>query len=312
MMDEFALIKQYFHTPFTHTLDVSGGLDDCAVLSLPEGYCQTISVDTMVEGKHFFADMAPVDIGYRALAVAVSDLAAMGAKPWWFTLALTLPEASEPWLKAFSEGLKILADKLDIQLIGGDTTRGPLAVSVQVAGLVPLDQGLYRSNAQVGDVVAVTGTLGDAAGGVAQWQQAKASTYLQQRYCRPTPRIKEAGMLLPLASSCIDISDGLLADAGHIAARSKLALRLELNKLPISDALRLAVGEDVSRQYATSGGDDYELCFTLARKHVAALRSAGLYFTVIGEVLSGAGVQLIDNDGTEITLSSTGYNHFND
>lgn len=311
-MDEFALIKRYFQTPFNSSLDLTGGGDDCAVLSLPEAYRQVISVDTMVEGRHFPADMAAEDIAFRALAVAASDLAAMGAKPWWFTLALSLPEASEPWLKAFSEGLKTLADDLGIQLIGGDTTRGPLTVSVQVAGLLPLQQCLYRSTAKVGDIIAVTGTLGDSAGGLSQWGHTQADAFLRQRYARPTPRIDAGQKLLNFASSCVDISDGLLADAAHIAERSGVSMRINVEQLPISTALKTQMGEALARQYACSGGDDYELCFTIAPQQLALLALTDLSFRCIGEVRAGTAVVLVNNNGETLTSPSTGYNHFHD
>lgn len=311
-MDEFALIKRYFQTPFQHSLDATGGSDDAAVLELPANSRQVISVDTMVEGRHFYPDMAPDDIAYRALAVAVSDLAAMGAKPWWFTLALSLPDVNEAWLQGFSRGLKTLADALPIRLIGGDTTRGPLSISVQVAGLLPLDQGLYRRGAQLGDIVAVTGYLGDAAGGLAQWRQADADPYLRQRYCRPTPQLGNGQQLLALASSCVDISDGLLADAGHIAARSGVALQLDYACLPISRALEAAVGLRQARLLAATGGDDYELCFTIAPSKLPALAATAMPYHRIGTVKAGAGVQLCTNDGALVPITSHGYNHFHD
>ena len=312
-MDEFALIRRYFQQAFDRSLDVTGGADDCATLILPPDKVQHLSIDTMVENVHFYADMPSRDIGHRALATALSDLAAMGAKPWWCSLALTLPSFDEAWLAGFSEGFANLAKQHNVQLIGGDTTKGPLTISVQVAGLSSSDAYLTRRGAKVGDFVCVTGSLGDAAGGLKQGYDAEPNSYLRQRYAAPTPRCDFAAALAPLATAGIDISDGLLADLGHIAKGSNCAIEIDAEQLPISPALAQNFDAATASRYALSGGDDYELCFSISPSTLASVKALASSFdlavSVIGQVKQGEGVTVV-RSGQSVAIEQSGYNHF--
>jgi thiamine-monophosphate kinase len=302
---EFSLIYRYFSALGRGAaVDLSVG-DDCAILRLEEGERLAVSVDTMVAGVHFPLDSFPEDIGYRAVAAAASDLAAMGARPLGMTVALTLPTADELWLNAFSHGLAAAVSEHRLPLVGGDTTRGPLTISVQVMGALPLDQGLLRSGATVGDDVYVSGTLGDAAGALAflqeQWQPAPGhAEYLLQRFNRPQARLQLGQELLGRATAAIDISDGLLADAGHIAAASGVKICIDTELLPLSPALSSHPSREKIVQWALTGGDDYELCFCLP---AGARVPTGC--TRIGRVTAGAGVDC----GLAIDFPP-GYQHF--
>lgn len=304
---EFSLIDRFFSgLGDGKSVDLSVG-DDCAILRLASDERIAVSVDTQVADVHFPAQMLPADIAYRAVSAAASDLAAMGARPLGMTVALTLPRADEPWLKAFSMGLEDAVLCYGLPLVGGDTTRGPLAVSVQVMGALPLDRALLRSGARVGDSVFVSGTLGDAAGALAvlqgRWQpDAVHADYLLKRFNRPRARIELGRELLGRASAAIDLSDGLLADAGHIAKASSVRLRIEPDLLPVSPALSSRGDRDAILEWSLAGGDDYELCFCLAP---GERPPSGC--THIGRVESGAGVDC----GRAIDFSP-GYQHFND
>ena len=288
--DEFSLIARYF-SAFGRGDAVQLGVgDDCAILSLRPGERLATSVDTAVEGVHFPDFNLPEDTAYRAVAAAASDLAAMGARPLGMTLALTLPEADELFLHSFSQGLGRAASDFALPLVGGDTTRGPLTITVQVLGALPAHQALLRGGARPGDELYVSGTLGDAAAGLAllrgEWQSDDISeAFLEGRFNRPTPRLLLGQQLLGLATAAIDISDGLLADAGHIAAASGVRLRIEPDRLPLSPALLSHPQREQALHWALSGGDDYELCFTLP---------PGIELppgcSRIGEVLVGEGV----------------------
>lgn len=302
---EFTLIYRYFAALGRgDAVDLSVG-DDCALLRLEPGERLATSVDTVVEGVHFPADTFPEDIGFRAVSVAVSDLAAMGARPLGMTIALTLPDADEFWLNAFSQGVGQAVSEYGIPLVGGDTTRGPLSITVQVLGALPLAEALLRTGAQVGDVVYVSGCLGDAAAALAflndEWRpSAAAAEYLLQRFNRPRARLDLGAQLLGHASACIDISDGLLADAQHIAAASGVGLRLDPARVPVSPALQGCDDQEQVLKWALGGGDDYELCFTLS-----AGTSAPQGCTAIGEVVAGEGVDV----GMELDFAG-GYQHF--
>jgi thiamine-monophosphate kinase len=259
----------------------------------------------MVEGVHFPDDMFPEDIGFRAVSVAVSDLAAMGARPIGMTVALTLPEADEFWINTFSQGLAQAVSEYKLPLVGGDTTRGPLTISVQVMGALPADKALLREGAQVGDLVYVSGTLGDAAGALAflngEWHpEPDAAEFLLQRFHRPRARVELGRELLGKATSAIDISDGLLADAGHIAAASGVSIDIECGRVPLSSALNSHPDSETKLKWALSGGDDYELCLTLPEE---ATTPEGC--TRIGRVTKGHGVK-VDQD---IDFTA-GYQHF--
>ena len=302
---EFSLIYRYFSDLGRGAaVDLSVG-DDCAILRLGEGERLATSVDTMVVGVHFPEETFPEDIGFRAVSVAASDLAAMGAKPLAMTVALTLPEADELWLHAFSQGLAEAVSVYQLPLVGGDTTRGPLSISVQVMGALPDDQALLRGGARVGDELYVSGTLGDGAGALAflegQWQPSpEHAEFLLDRFYRPRARLELGRELLGRASAAIDISDGLLADAGHIAAASGVKICIEPDQLPLSAALSSHQSPETILRWALTGGDDYELCFCLG-----AGESPPSGTTRIGQVEAGEGVDW----GSEIDISP-GYEHF--
>ena len=275
---EFDLIRRYFHWQDTPDSVRVGVGDDAAILRLPVGQELVVSVDTFNAGVHFPHETPPHAIGYKALAVNLSDLVAMGATPAWFTLALSLPEANTEWLAEFARGMQQLAQQHNIFLVGGDTTRGALSITVQVMGFVPTGQGLLRKAAQHNDLICVTGTLGDAAAGLAVVQQrltlpSVAADYCVQRLNYPTPRNALATLLRTHAHACMDISDGLLADIGHILRASEMGARLDYHALPFSSAL-LALPEAQRVRFALTGGDDYELVFTIAKGDFASLQAA--------------------------------------
>jgi thiamine-monophosphate kinase len=317
-LSEFSLIKQYFSELTAHRDDVLLGIgDDCALLSCPSSQSIAVSIDTLVEGVHFFADVCPQKLGHKSLAVGLSDLAAMGAKPAWFTLALSLPEVNTEWLTSFSQGLAELANQHQIQLVGGDTTRGPLTISIQVHGIVEPEKALKRSAAKQGDLVYVTGTLGDA--GLAlkakldSVRYAELSEidleYVTSRLELPTPRVELGQKLLGLATAAIDISDGLVSDLGHILERSGVGATIELDKLPLSDTLKTLSQTD-AYQLALSAGDDYELCFIVPKQHQVELENRlGTDGSLIGVIENQTGLRLMNN-GESCSLQEGGYDHF--
>jgi thiamine-monophosphate kinase len=315
---EFDLIKRYFARS-AHRRGVALGIgDDCALLDIPAGKQLAVSMDTLVAGVHFPADASSRLIAERALRVNLSDLAAMGAEPLWFTLGLTLPEANPDWLKDFSVGLFAAADEFNCVLVGGDTTRGPLSMTLQVHGAVDSKHALRRSGARIGDLVCVTGCLGDGAAALAViqdklWPGAAAREYLLDRFYRPRPQLVEGQLLLGLASAALDISDGLVADLGHICECSKVGAVIDMERLPLSNAMRANVGVEQAKTWALAGGDDYQLCFTLPPAKQLALQafidSGQLQATIIGEIVAGSGV-ICRSEGVEVNLSTTGYNHF--
>jgi len=275
-------------------------------------------MDTLVAGTHFPVETSAEDIAYKALAVNLSDLAAMGAEPAWFTLGLTLPDSDIDWLQGFSKGLFSLADKYNMQLVGGDTTQGPLSVTIQIAGLLPETKALKRDGAKEGDLIYVTGYLGDAALGLKGIQQAEVypqNPSLLDKLNRPQPRIETGQALLDIASACIDVSDGLLADLAHILDSSMAAASIDRAKLPLSDTLRALCDKDDSYyQMALAGGDDYELCFCAPadrRNEIEKIsEETGVLITCIGSVVKGAGISL-HHDGSPIdTVTQSGYEHF--
>ncbi len=285
-LSEFSLIQHYFEQLTPPREDVLLGIgDDCALLQCPAGHVVAASIDTLVEGIHFFADVDPESLGHKSLAVGLSDLAAMGATPAWFTLAITLPEINERWLKGFAQGLAKLAKQHKIQLVGGGTTRGPLTISIQVHGFVRPEQALRRDGAQVGDLIYVTGTLGDAGAALQlKLQQLNESSlhdedkhYLQQRLERPTPRVEIGLKLLGLASSVIDISDGLAQDLTHLCTSSKFGALVDLNKLPISPICKKLVNsQKIQLTKIFSKGDDYQILFTSHPKNRHKIKSLSL------------------------------------
>lgn len=285
--------------------------DDCALIRVPEGQELAVSIDTMVEGNHFPVAYPPDRVAWRALAAATSDLAAMGAEPLAFTLALTLPHGDPAWLRPFADGLSRAAGAFDIALIGGDTTRGPLTLSVQVHGTLPAGSALRRSGARPGDSICVTGTLGDA-GEALHWLESAnpvpAARQVLDRYHYPIPRIAAGLWLRGRATAAIDLSDGLLADLGHILDASRVGAVLELTQVPLSEALRELRGEQ-GVEGALVAGDDYELCFTWPGDLKVPEDIAGVTVTRIGWIEKTPGLRLYRNGALE-AFKPGGYDHF--
>jgi thiamine-monophosphate kinase len=305
-MDEFELIRRYFTRNSGATGVVTGIGDDGAVLT-PDATQQQIQViDTLVEGVHFPSDTGPADIGYRAVAVNLSDIAAMGGRPRWMTLALTLNNADERWVDAFASGLFDAADQFDVDLIGGDTTSGPVAVvTVSISGEVEQGGALLRSGAGPGDAIYVSGTLGDAAAGLSLLQRGESDDVLVQRFLRPTPRIEIGRALVGRATAAIDISDGLVGDLRKLLTASGVGGEIHIDKLPISDALRTLSSPQQQNQWALCGGDDYELCFSAKEDEVADI--AGI--TQIGRVTGSGHLKCLLN-GDIVEINDSGYRHF--
>lgn len=317
-MDEFAIIQKYFFNA-PQSADVSAGIgDDCAVVQLPEGCHLAMSIDTMVDGVHFPVDTTPDRIGARAMSGALSDLAAMGATPLWFTLALTLPKADSDWLESFTEGLLAIANRHECCLIGGDTTRGPLSITIQVHGSVKPGKALQRSGAQPDDIIYVTGNLGDGAAALAVLNKEMTVSpgvfsYLLKRFFAPTPKISEGKMLVDVATSAIDISDGLYADLTKVCNSSGVGAIVDVTRLPISEHWRDYTSEDQRLAWALGGGDDYQLCFTVPRKHVGLLdewiKTGTIVATPIGKITNSQEVVLAKK-GKTYNLINKGYDHF--
>ncbi len=321
-LGEFELIERFFQRPLaTPEVSESGQIllgigDDCAVLDVAAGRHLVLSIDTLVEGIHFLPTLPTEALGWRALAVNISDLAAMGADPWCFTLALTLPTVEADWLEGFSQGLFKLADRFGMRLVGGDTTRGPRALTIQVQGTVP-GAALTRGGARPGDLILVSGTLGDAAAALRWLNQSESQDsahqrFLRHRYMYPEPRVELGRALRSVATAAIDISDGLLADLGHICRRSGVGARIDSRKLPLSPALRAELDVADAMRCALSGGDDYELCFTVPPERLDRLQSwlAQGRVTVIGEVVAETGLQVCDEQGVWTASEPRGYRHF--
>jgi thiamine-monophosphate kinase len=330
-LGEFALIERYFHAAGATRSDVPLGVgDDGAILRPPAGFDLVAVSDTLVEGVHFPQDSAPRSIGHRALAVNLSDIAAMGATPAWALLSLTLPSVDEGWLAEFSAGFGALARAYEVALVGGDTTRGPLTLGVQLMGFVSPGQGLRRSGGRPGDLLCVSGTPGDAAAGLALLQRANAGpaapapalifsaarATLQQRFEYPTPRLTLGARLRTLATACIDVSDGLHADAAKLAAASGCAVHIDPQRVPRSAALAAAVSGGVftdaeAAGFTAAGGDDYELLFALPPATLDSLQGelARGEITVIGTLASGAGLWLI-TQGVPQAATPGGFDHF--
>ncbi len=334
VLSEFEVIRRYFSnigdsnprnaTSEAKSAIVLSGGDDCALLSLPENNRLAISIDTLVVDTHFPKNALADDIARRSLAVAVSDLAAMGARPVAFTLALTLPDLNTQWLQRFSEGLHESACFYGVPLIGGDTTKGPLTITIQVHGIVAENTELRRSGASPGDKIYVSGYLGDAAVALDIIQQRlivadSPRHYFYNRFYRPTARVELGQALLPLASSAIDISDGLLADVGHIAESSEVLAKIYPQKIPLSKELNelvqnQTIDKNAVEYYALTGGDDYELCFTVAAEFQSELltyaASMEVNITEIGEIVAGRGVECLNSAGEQLDYKVKGYQHF--
>ncbi|MFT6985289.1 MAG: thiamine-monophosphate kinase [Psychromonas sp.] len=327
-LTEFDLISQYFNNnPVAEGSGIVLGIgDDCALLEVPDGHHLAVSTDSLVCDIHFFSDVSPYRLGYKALAVNLSDLAAMGAMPKWVSLAITLPEMDESWLSEFSRGFFELANKFNVALVGGDTTKGPLSITVSAQGVIPRGLALQRNGALIDDLICVSGKLGDGGLGLACKQKTIALENEQafiDALELTEPRVELGILLRSLASSCIDISDGLTQDLTHILKSSHCAAKLDLDKLPLSDSLReeIEVGTiDKQRayQYALTGGDDYELLFTISAANITRLNTlleksdvTAANISVIGAVtlLQQPLIQLFD-DHQAVSFSLQGWDHF--
>jgi thiamine-monophosphate kinase len=314
---EFDLIARHFTRPAANA--VLGVGDDCALVDVTNGMDLAVSTDTMVSGTHFFPDVDPENLGHKALAVNLSDMAAMGALPYWAMLALTVPSVDHAWLAAFAKGFFDLAQEYNVSLIGGDTTRGPLTLTVTIMGEVPAGAALRRSGAKVGNDIWISGNVGDAALAVAHRHGRvvlEEGDYREavMRLYEPTPRVALGQALRGLATSAIDISDGLLADLTHICRLSGVGATVELPLVPVSSigAKHLATPE--GRTAIVSGGDDYELCFTAhpnSRESIEELVDVlGHPLTRIGQIKRGKGVSLLGADGKAVKVDGRGYDHF--
>lgn len=319
MLSEFDLIRQYFTRPSHDATRVALGVgDDCALLQPAAGQQLAVSTDMLVEGRHFFPGAEPGMLGHKCLAVNLSDLAAMGARPVAFTLALALPQADPVWLQAFAQGMLALADVHQCSLIGGDTTKGPLTICITVFGELPPGSALRRDAAQVGDDIWVSGSLGDARLALAgYWNEvtldAASHALAAQRMHQPTPRVALGMALRGIAHAALDISDGLVGDLGHILNRSRVGASLLIDRLPAGEVLQQQ-GMDLRRRFTLAGGDDYELCFTAPRAQRAAVLAAGVQsgtpVTRIGFIEATPGLRLLDSQRQEVRLSLASFDHF--
>lgn len=315
MASEFDLIARFFSRPVPSALLGVG--DDAALLRISPGMELVVSTDMLVSGRHFFSDADPLRLGHKALAVNLSDLAAMGAQPRWALLSLALPDADETWLAGFAKGFFALAERYGVDLVGGDTTRGSLNISVTILGEVAAGRALRRDRAQPGDDVWVSGLLGCAALGLKHMQgecrlPAAFLANCLNRLHAPEPRVALGRALSGCAHAAIDVSDGLLSDLGHILERSGVGAVLEASCLPLETVTDISA--DLAMHCALSGGDDYELCFTAPSHHrgpvLAAASHTGTPVTRIGHVRAGTGLELIGLDGQIRTMELRGYDHF--
>lgn len=319
MLSEFDLIAQYFTRPVREAGRVALSVgDDCALISPAPGMQLAISSDMLVEGRHFFPDADPRSLGHKCLAVNLSDLAAMGARPVAFTLALALPDARAEWLAPFSAGMLSLADLHQCELVGGDTTKGPLNICITIFGEVAPGQALRRDAAQAGDDIWISGTLGDARLALAAYRHelalpAETLATAATRMHAPTPRVALGLALGGIARAAIDISDGLVGDLGHILARSRVGATLFVDELPVGAALG-SQDSELRRRFALAGGDDYELCFTAPADRrsdvMAAARLSSTPVSRVGQIDDAAGLRLIDATGMPLTLQLASFDHF--
>ncbi|MDP2152193.1 MAG: thiamine-phosphate kinase [Methylotenera sp.] len=315
-MSEFNLIAKYF-TRHTQQADLGVG-DDAALISVAQGQQLAISTDMLVAGTHFFHDAAAYHIGWKSLAVNVSDMAAMGAQPKWATLAIALPEVNEPWLAEFSKGFFACADAFDVDLIGGDTTKGPLTLSIQIMGEIPTGKAILRSGAKAGDDIWLSGMLGSAALGLAHLQNKTVLTEPALSRClaalnTPRPRVALGLALRGVANSCIDISDGLTADLSHVLKASNLGAKLALESIHCDDYLRTHLNDANIQQCILAGGDDYELLFTAAKSQRDYLRQLSrqlqLPLSLIGETTPQLDL-IITHRQKILNITKKGFDHF--
>jgi thiamine-monophosphate kinase len=308
-LSEFSLIKRFFTKQRVTNPSTRLGIgDDCALLSIPDGYELAVTTDTMVENVHFFAGTDPEQLGHKLLAVNLSDLAAMGAKPVSVTLALTLPKVDENWLSAFAQGFLNLSERYSVDLIGGDTTSGSLTLTVQAMGLVKKGQALLRSAARPGDFIYMTGFLGDAGLGlkIKQGYDCADSEAVLKRFNQPEPQIEAGLALVGIANACIDLSDGLAGDLGHILEQSQVGACLEWDALPLSKGVQTYINETGDWSMPLTAGDDYELCFTVSPEQSDKLTIAA---TKIGVIESEPGLRL-NKSGNIQSLEVKGFEHF--
>jgi thiamine-monophosphate kinase len=319
-MNEFDIIDQFLALKAKNRKDVIQGVgDDCALLKVPRGQRLAVSMDTLVAGVHFLEDCNASDIAHKAIAVNLSDLAAAGAEPAWITLSLTMPEANHAWLEDFHQGLKSMVEHFGIQIIGGDTCRGPLSITIQAHGFVPEKVFCRRNSAKAGELICVTGPLGDAALGLLVARNKlvcndqAVEKYLLKQYQTPYPRVAGGIALRSRASSGIDISDGLLADVAHISHASNVGVLLRWERIPLSDEAKSVADKSLLMKCALSGGDDYELCFTVPEDDLAATQQAlemvGTMCIPIGRMTGKPGVRVLDRD-EEVELTDFGFQHF--
>lgn len=319
-MQEFELISRYFKGRGVTRKDVQLGIgDDCALVSIPDTHQLAITTDTLVSGVHFFPDIDPYDLGHRVLAVNLSDLAAMGAEPTWVSLALTLPDVNIDWLERFTQGLHDTAEYYNVQIIGGDTTQGPLTITINANGIVPKGRAITRSGANNGDWVYVSGPLGDA-GAAIDYKLGKLSLTQSQfeqvavRFNRPTPRVAAGQVIRGMASAAVDISDGLLADLGHICRLSGVGARINIDAIPHSGVLAEALDYDARKPYLLAYGDDYELCFTVPEQYRNALelnlKQYGVEAVCIGQITSTQGEIELFELGKPCQFEFQGFEHF--
>ena len=317
---EFELIKKYFQNITDEDPSVKCGIgDDAAIIKIPQDMEVVLSIDTLLEDTHFPAETDPSDLGYKALAVNLSDMAAMGAVPKWVLLSISLPENDEAWLKKFASGFLELAKQYSVSLIGGDMSRGPLSVTLQIQGLVPTDAALKRGGAQKGDLIYVTGLLGDAGVGL-DIIQGKLSmgneheTFFLNSLNRPEISIEAGLRLRKIASSAIDISDGLIADLEHILDASGVGAEIEVKKIPLSEAMQQCVDETTAWNYALTSGDDYKLCFTASAAHheriINTFKEINIPVSCIGKIEGKTGLRLKIPEGTCFEPSGSSYRHF--
>ena len=317
-ISEFDLIEEYFAGQLA-SYGVNLGIgDDCALVTVPPGHQLAMSMDSLIGGVHFPKNADPELIAERAVRVTVSDLAAMGADPLWMTLGLTMPTAESHWLAGFSRGLFRAAEEFNLSLVGGDTTRGPLAITLQVHGSIEPGQAMLRSEARVGDIIFVTGNLGDGAAALAVIKKElevgkSAFGYLMQAYYSPKIRVREGKIIGSVASAAIDVSDGLLADLRHICKASGVGAVIEAERLPLSEPVRKLADPDVALAWALTGGDDYQLCFTVAPEKIARLEELTekhkLDITALGEIVRGSECVCL-SEGRIVECEFSGYKHF--
>lgn len=328
-LNEFDLIRKFFlQTSQLEDSGVTHGIgDDCAILDVPDGFQLAVSTDTLVSGVHFFSDVDPYRLGFKSLAVNLSDLAAMGAMPKWASLAITLPEVDSDWLCEFSRGFFELAKRFKVTLVGGDTTKGPLSITISVKGIIPRGKALLRKNATIGDKICVSGHIGNGGLGLVcklgNIQVKNQSSFVNDLEVTE-PRVELGLLLRDCASSCIDISDGLIQDLQHILKQSQCSANIDVDKLPLSVEMHeelemLTITNEDSKQFALRGGDDYELLFTISPENLMQLNTKlavseidQLAITEIGEITCDPqAIVTLYEQGKPVFLPTQGWDHFN-